>query len=132
MVTQHKSKRQVLRGRKWSISSYIFQKLWYLLALSSHCPYHLHLEVIRVNVRAKLKLYTHNQVVQMPHAPKTRVLTPHATQLRSITSSCHCKCMWITENRKRGTPRPEVWFAHTKTARQTDSGHLSISLLLCR
>jgi len=84
-------------------------------------------------VRAKLKLYTHNQVVQMPHAPKTRVLTPHATQLSSITSSCHCKCMCIIENRKRGTSRPEVWFAHTKTTRQADSGHLGISLLtLCR
>src|SRR6266699_3311568 len=67
----------------------------------------------------------------MPHAPKTRVLTPHATQLGSRTSSCYCKCMCIIENRKRGTPRPEVWFAHTKTGRQIDSGHLGISLLLC-
>ncbi len=65
----------------------------------------------------------------MPHAPKVQVLTPHASLLRSLANSCHCKCMCIIENRKRGTSRPEVWFAHTKTARQTDSGHLGISLL---
>ena len=27
-----------------------FQKLWYLLAFSPHCPYHKHLEVIKVKV----------------------------------------------------------------------------------
>ena len=65
----------------------------------------------------------------MPHAPKVQVPTPHATQLKSLANSCHCKYMCVIENRKRGTFRPEVWFAHTKTARQTDSGHLDISLL---
>ena len=27
-----------------------FQKLWYLLAFSPHCPYHNHLEVVKVKV----------------------------------------------------------------------------------
>ena len=31
-----------------------FQKLWYLLASSPHCPYHKHLEVVKVKV-AKLE-----------------------------------------------------------------------------
>ena len=31
-----------------------FQKLWYLLAFSPHCPYHKHLEVVKVKV-AKLE-----------------------------------------------------------------------------
>ena len=27
-----------------------FQKLWHLLAFSPHCPYHKHLEVVKVKV----------------------------------------------------------------------------------
>src|SRR3954466_3418221 len=54
--------------------------------------------------------------------------TPHATQLWSQVSSCHCKYLQIIENRQRGTPC--TWymsFPITKLTRQADNEHLSNS-----
>ena len=55
---------------------------------------------------------------------------PHATQLQSRASSCHCKYMCIIENRQRGTPclmirkNPRI-----KMTRQADNKHLSNLLI---
>ena len=55
---------------------------------------------------------------------------PHATQLQSQVSSCHCKYIRIMENRQRGTPC--TWYRSypiTKMTRQADNEHLSDLLI---
>ena len=42
--------RPFLKGSRDSSLIKSFQKLWYLIAFNSHCPYHKHLEVIKVKV----------------------------------------------------------------------------------
>ena len=51
------SKRKVPSQRETEICKFInFQtfKVWYLIALSSHFPYHWHLEMVKVKVMASM------------------------------------------------------------------------------
>src|SRR3954463_15595368 len=80
-----------------------FQKLWYLLALSPHCPYHKHLEVIKVKVNKLWSICLTRYKLAISCTLNTRV-APHATQLWSPVSSFHSKYMCIIENHQRGTP----------------------------
>src|SRR4051812_42366495 len=94
-----------------------FQKLWYLLAFSPHCPYHKHLEVIKVKVN-KLWSICLTKYKLAISSPLNMRGTPHA--------SCHCKYMSIIENRQRGTPC--TWYRSypiTKMTRQAYNEHLS-------
>src|SRR3954469_8714046 len=59
-------------------------------------------------------------------SPLNTRVTPHATQLQSPVSSCHCKYMHIIENRQWGTPC--TWYRGypiTKMTMQADNEHLS-------
>ena len=67
-----------------------FQKLWYLLAFSPHCPYHKHLEVIKVKVNKLCSICLTKYKLAISSPLNTRD-TPHATQLQSPVSSCHSK-----------------------------------------
>src|SRR3954470_22316055 len=102
-----------------------FQKLWYLLAFSPHCPYDKHLEVIKVKVN-KLGSICLTKYKLTISSPLNMRATPHATQLQAHVSSCHCKYLHIIENRQRGTPC--TWyrsFPITKMTRQVHNEHLS-------
>src|SRR3954469_13055742 len=132
----------VPKGRRWrlnnggrkaffvkeaGISSFkkSFQKLWYLLAFSPHCPYHKHLEVIKVKVNKLWSICLTKYKLAISSPLNTRA-THHATQLQSPVSSCHSKYMCIIENRQRGTPC--TWYRSypiTKMTRQADNEHLS-------
>ena len=57
-----------------------FQKLWYLLAFSPHCPYHKHLEVIKVKVNKLWSICLTKYKLEISCPLNTRA-TPHATQL---------------------------------------------------
>src|SRR3954463_13814486 len=76
-----------------------FQKLWYLLASSPHFPYHKHLELVKVKVN-KLWSICLTKYKLAISSPLNMRVTPHATQLQSPVSSCHCKYMHIIENRQ--------------------------------
>src|SRR3954467_2741300 len=106
-----------------------FQKLWYLLAFSPHCPYHKHLDVIKVKVNklSSICLTKYNLEISCPL--NTRV-APHATQPECAVSSCHSKYMCIIENRQWGTPC--TWYRSypIKMTRQADNEHLS-DLFIC-
>src|SRR3954471_23846274 len=102
-----------------------FQKLWYLLALSPHCPYHKHLKVIKVKVNKLWSICLTKYKLAILCPLNTRA-APHATQLWSPIGSCHSKYMCIIENRQRGTPC--TWYRSypiTKMTRQSDNEHLS-------
>ena len=63
-------------------------------------------------------------------SPLNTRATPHATQLQSPVSSCHCKYMHIIENRQWGTPC--TWYRSypiTKMTRQAENEHLSNLLM---
>ena len=109
-----------------------FQKLWYSLAFSPHCPYHKHLEVIKVKANKLWSICLTKYMLVISSPLNTRA-TPHATQLQSPISSCHSKYMRIIENRQRGTPC--TWYRSypiTKMTRQADNEHLSdLFYLLC-
>src|SRR4051812_39764078 len=113
--------------REAGISSFkkSFQKLWYLLAFIPHCPYHKHLEVIKVKVNKLWSICLKKYKLAISSPLNTRA-TPHATQLQSPVSSCHCKYMHIIENCQWGTPC--TWYRSypiTKMTRQADNEHLS-------
>src|SRR3954470_21355567 len=58
--------------------------------------------------------------------PLSTRAAPHATQLWSPVSSCHCKYMCIIKNRQRGTPCTCYRsYPITKMTRQADNEHLS-------
>src|SRR3954463_3925448 len=102
-----------------------FQKLWYLLASSPHCPYHKHLEVIKVKVK-KLWSICLTKYKLAISCPLNMRAASHATQLLSPVSSCHSKYMCIIKNRQRGTPC--TWYRSypiTKMTRQAENEHLS-------
>ena len=112
-------------------SSFIksFQKLWCLLAFSSHCPYHKHLEVINVKVNKLWSICLTKYKLAISCPLSTRA-TPDATQLQSPVSSCHSKYMCIIENRQRGTPCLMIRKnPHIKMTRQADNEHLSNLLI---
>src|SRR4051812_41927724 len=116
--------RPFIKGR---ISSFkkSFQKLWYLLASSPHCPYHKHLEGIKVKVNKlwSICLTKYKLAISSPLNTKA---TPHATQLQSPVSSCHSKNMCIIENRQWGNPC--TWYMSypvTKMTRKADNEHLN-------
>ena len=72
--------RPFVKGSRDSSLIKSFQKLWYLLAFSSHCPYHKHLEVIKVKVNKlwSICLTKYKLEISCPLNTKTE---PHATQL---------------------------------------------------
>src|SRR3954464_10748356 len=110
----------VPKGRRWRLNSgerkaffvkeawitsfkKSFQKLWYLLAFSPHCPYHKHLEVVKVQVNKLWSICLTKYKLAISCPLNTRA-TPHATKLQSLVSYCHCKYTRIIENRQQGTP----------------------------
>ena len=100
-----------------------------LIAFSSHCPYHKHLEVIKVKVN-KLWCTCLTKYKSEILCPLYTRAAPHATQVQSPVSSCHCKYMCIIENRQRGTPCPMIRKnPHIKMTRQEDNEHLSNLLI---
>ena len=100
-----------------------------LIAFSSHCPYHKHLEVIKVKVN-KLWCTCLTKYKLEISCPLTTRAAPHATQVQSPVSSCHCKYMCIIENRQRGTPCPMIRKnPHIKMTRQADNEHLNNLLI---
>src|SRR3954468_657762 len=113
--------------REAGISSFkrSFQKLWYLLAFSPHCPYHKNIEVIKVKVNKLWSICLTKYKLAISCPLNTRA-TPRAAQLQSPVSSCHSKYMCIIENRQRGTPC--TWYRSypiTKMTRQANNEHLS-------
>ena len=100
-----------------------------LIAFSSHCPYHKHLEVIKVKVNKLWSICLTKYKLEISCPLNTRA-APHATQVQSPVSSCHCKYMCIIENRQRGTPCPMIRKnPHIKMTRQADNEHLSNLLI---
>ena len=97
----------------------------YSLALSSHCPYHKHLEVVKVKVNKLWSICLTKYKLAISSPLNTRPHLMH-TQLWIQASSCHCKYLHIIENRQRGTPC--TWyrsFPITKMTRQADNEHLN-------
>src|SRR3954470_24129425 len=116
--------------REAGISQKELPKLWYLLDFSPHCPYHKHLEVIKVKVNKLWSICLTKYKLAISSPLNTRA-TPHATQLQSPISSCHSKYMRIIENRQRGTPC--TWYRSypiTKMTRQADNEDLN-NLFIC-
>ena len=100
-----------------------------LIAFSSHCPYHKHLEVIKVKVNKLWSICLTKYKLEISCPLNTRA-APHATQVQSPVSSCHRKYMCIIENRQRGTPCPMIRKnPHIKMTRQADNKHLSNLLI---
>ena len=100
-----------------------------LIAFSSHCPYHKHLEVIKVKVNKLWSICLTKYKLAISCPLNTRA-APHATQLQSPISSCHCKYMCIIENRQWGTPCLMIRNnPHIKMTRQADNEHLSNLLI---
>jgi hypothetical protein len=60
---------------------------------------------------------------------EVRIPKPHATQLRSQASSCHCKHTRIIENRQRGTSSPMTWNKPTSKWQDKQTMNTSASLL---
>jgi hypothetical protein len=127
----------VHKGRRWRlnkkvpsqrvavIASFInLQKLWYLLALSSHCPHHRHLEWLRL-MRAQLWsiCLTNHKLSREVRIPK-----PHATRLRSQASSYHCKHTCIIENANR-VPLAR-WHGNMPTSKWQDKQIMNTSASL--
>src|SRR3954465_13545591 len=113
----------------FQVSKQASKKLWYLLAFSPHCPYHKHLEVIKVKVNKLWSICLTKYKLAISSPLNTRA-APHATQLRSHISSCHSKYMCIIENRQWGTPC--TWYRSypiIKITRQADNEHLSNLLI---
>ena len=121
--------RPFVKGSRDSSLIKSFQKLWYLLASSSHCPYHKHLEVIKVKVNKLWSICLTKYKLAISCPLNTRA-APHATQVQSPVSSCHCKYMCIIENCQRGTPCPMIRKnPHIKMTRQADNEYLSNLLI---
>ena len=100
-----------------------------LIAFSSHCPYHKHLEVNKVNVNKLWSICLTKYKLEISCPLYTRV-APHATQVQSPVSSCHRKYMCIIENRQWGTPCPMIRKnPHIKMTRQADNEYLSNLLI---
>ena len=114
--------KQVHKDRRWRLNIIVeespfikgsrdfkFQKelpkIMVLIAFSSHCPYHKHLEVIKVKVN-KLWCTCLTKYKSEISCPLYTRAAPHATQVQLLESSCHSKYMCIIENRQRGTPCP--------------------------
>ena len=100
-----------------------------LIAFISHCPYHKHLEVIKVKVNKLWSICLTKYKLAISCPLNTRA-APHATQVQSPVSSCHRKYMCIIENRQWGTPCPMIRKnPHIKMTRQADNEHLSNLLI---
>ena len=100
-----------------------------LIAFSSHCPYHKHLEVIKVKVNKLWSICLTKYKLEIS-CPLNMRAAPHATQVQLPVSSCHSKYMCIIENRQRGTPCLMIRKnPHIKMTRQADNEHLSNLLI---
>jgi hypothetical protein len=102
--------------------------LWYSLALSSHCPYHKHLEWLRLMWMQIWVICLTNHKLKS-HVLWIRVPKPHATRLRSQISSCHCKHTCIIENAK--VVPPARWYGSFTISKWQDKQTMNtlISLL---
>ena len=67
----------LVKGSRDSSLIKSFQKLWYMLAFSPHCPYHKHLEVIKVKVNKLWSICLTNYKLANSSPLNTRA-TPHA------------------------------------------------------
>jgi hypothetical protein len=130
-MTQHKRWKKGPSRREAVIANFInLQKLWYLLALSSHCPHHKHLEWLKL-------MRIHLWCICLPnHKLKTSCPMKYEypnlmlLYLVSQVSSCYCKYTRIIENRQWGTSVPDdMEQAHLKMTGQTDNEHLGISFI---
>jgi hypothetical protein len=103
------------------------QKLWYLLALSSHFPHHRHLEWLKL-MRVQLwSICLTNHKLKASCPVKYEYPNLMLLDLESQSSSCHCKYTRIIENRQWGTFVPDdMEQAHIKMIGQTDNEHLGI------
>jgi hypothetical protein len=111
-------------------SSINLQKLWYLQALSSHCPHHRHLEWLKL-MRVQLwSICLINHKLKTSCPVKYEYLDLMLLDLDSQASSYHCKYTRIIENHQRGTSVPDdMEKVHIKMTGQTDNEHLGISFI---
>jgi hypothetical protein len=113
------------------IASFInLQKLWYLLALSSHCPNHRHLQWLKL-MRVQLwSICLTNHKLKTSCPVKYEYPNLMLLDLESQASSCYCKYTRIIENRQWGTSVPnDMEQAHIKRTGQIDNEHLDISFI---
>jgi hypothetical protein len=90
------------------IASFInLQKLWYLPALSSHCPHHKHLEWLKLMRIHLWCIWLTNHKLKTSCPVKYEYPNLVLFYLESQASSCHCKYTRIIENRQRGTSVPD-------------------------
>jgi hypothetical protein len=99
----------------------------YLLALSSHCPYHWHLEWLRL-MWEQVWVICLKTISLKSHVPWIRVPKPHATRLRSQASSYHCKHTCIIEN-ANGVP-PARWYGSFPISKWQDKQTMNTSTYL--
>jgi hypothetical protein len=113
------------------IASFInLQKLWYLPALSSHCPHHKHLEWLKLMREQLCCICLTNHKLKTSCPVKYEYPNLMLLYLESQASSCHCKYARIIENRQRGTSIPDdMKQAHIKMTGQTDNEHIGISFI---
>src|SRR3954470_13514719 len=131
----------VPKGRRWRLNSggrkafykgsrdFKFEKelpkIMVLVSFQPSFSYHKYLEVIKVKVNKLLSICLTKYKLAISSPLNTRA-TPHATQLQSPVSSCHCKYMHIIENHQCGPPC--TWYRSypiTKMTRQAANEHLS-------
>jgi hypothetical protein len=84
--------------------------------------------MVKVNVRANYELYAWQITSWKSHAPWIRVPKPHAPQLRSQISSCHCKHTCIIEN-ANGVPIAP-WYRSFPIPKWQDKQTMSISAII--
>jgi hypothetical protein len=105
-------------------------KLWYLLALRSHCHNHKHLEWLKLMQERLRSICLTNHKLKTSCPVKYEYPNLMLLDLGSQASSCHCKYMRIIENRQRDTSMPnDMEQAHIKMIGQTDNEHLGISFI---
>jgi hypothetical protein len=109
---------------------YNLQKLWYLPALSSHCPHHKHLEWLKLMREQLWCMCLTNHKLKTSCSVNTSTQTSCYFTLSPKQGSCHCKYMHIIENCQWGTSMPDdMEQAHTKMTGQTDNEQLDISFI---
>jgi hypothetical protein len=125
MTTTLSSRREAV------IASFInLQKLWYLPALSSHCPHHKHLEWLKLMQIHLWCICLTNHKLKTSCPMKYEYPNLMLLDLESQASSCHCKYTRIIENRQWGISVPDdMEQAHIQMTGQTDNEHLDISFI---
>jgi hypothetical protein len=85
------------------------QKLWYLLALSFHCPHHKHLEWLDLMQVQLWSICLTNHKLKTSCPVKYEYPNLMLLDLESQAGCCHCKYMCIIENHQRDTSCPMTW-----------------------